>query len=36
MPNWCENTLTIVGPKDKVEALAEAVKSDDPANVSSL
>lgn len=36
MPNWCENTLTVVGPKDLVLKLAEQVKSNEAEHNTSL
>jgi len=29
MPNWCNNTITLSGPKDKVKAIFDKAKADD-------
>ena len=29
MPNWCNNTITLTGPKDKITALYNKAKKDD-------
>jgi len=29
MPNWCNNTLTLSGPKDKVKAIFDKAKAED-------
>ena len=29
MPNWCNNTITFTGPKDKIKAIWDEAKDQD-------
>ena len=36
MPNWCNNSIEIVGPRDKIQALWEASKGEDKGLLSAM
>jgi hypothetical protein len=36
MPNWCNNTITITGPKDKITAIWDKANEEDGGLLSAM